>query len=360
MKLEQILAAIPEGTLLGAPEIDRAGQLEISGIANASDASAGDLVFIANEKYKAGLTATKARFFVLQKSIFSEEEIANLASSDEKIFLIVDNAMVAMAKASQLFEPKAVFVSQKKESFPQATVAEDAEIHPSAEIAPNVYIGPSAKIGARSVLHAGVVVQENVTIGEDCHLYPNVVLYAHSILHNRVRIQANTTIGSDGFGYAQEKTPAGVVHQKIIHTGNVIIHDDVEIGANTSIDRGTVGSTVIHRGVKIDNQVQVGHNCTIEEGAIICGGCGIAGTARIGKYALLAGMVGVGDKIEIGAGAIVAGQSGVEKNIEAGGVYAGHPIKSKREFFKMHVMISKLPEMYNDWKKTQKEKESQS
>lgn len=332
--------------------ISQNGDLRLGAIANAEEAGEDDVIFIANDRYKRKIADSKARLVIGTRSLFSESDQADIQGQN-KLLILVPDAKVAMARASEFFEE-----AHRPQKSSGTFVHAEATVDNTASIGPNAVISEGARIGANTIIHAGVVVGRNVTIGDDCEIFANVVLYENTILHNRVRIHGNSTIGADGFGYAQERTDKGVVHRKIYHHGNVIIHDDVEIGANSSIDRGTVGSTIIHRGCKIDNQVQIGHNCVLEEGVIVCGGCGIAGTVHIGKYALLAGMVGVGDQMKIGAGAVVAGQSGVEANLEPGGVYAGHPIRSKRDFYRMQVMLNKLPEMYAEFKE-RKKKEKQ-
>jgi UDP-3-O-[3-hydroxymyristoyl] glucosamine N-acyltransferase len=171
-----------------------------------------------------------------------------------------------------------------------------------------------------------------------------------------VIVHANTTLGSDGFGYAQEKTSVGVNHVKIIHTGSLIIGDDVEIGANSSVDRGTIGDTVIGRGAKIDNQVQIGHNCQIGEGAIICGSCALGGSSKVGRYAVLAGFCAVANGAEIGDGAIIGGMSGVQGQIGPGKVMVGNPLRERSEFYRIQASMTSLPEIFKFWKRTRKEK----
>lgn len=330
--------------LLGDCEAHRA--LEISRIAPAEEARAGDLVFIAQESYLSYLGSKNPAAFVVSDALMAKAPAGGSAPR-----LRSRDAMLAFAKASRHFqtEPK-----------PVSGVHSSASVHPSAKVEAGVCIGPfavieaDADIGAGSVVHARAQVGARAKVGAGCVLFPGVVLYQDTVLGDRVRIHANSVIGADGFGYAQEKRPGGVTHVKIHHLGRVRIGDDVEIGASTTIDRGTLGETVIGKGCIIDNQVQIGHNCTLEEGVIVCGCSGLAGSAQIGKYALLAGFVAVANKVKIGAGAQVAGYTAVTGNVPAGAAWGGRPGRPLREYMKLQALVSRLPEWNEERKRALK------
>ena len=213
------------------------------------------------------------------------------------------------------------------------------------------------KLGARSVLYPGVVLGEGVTVGEDCVLYPHVVLYPRVRLGNRVRIHAGCVLGGDGFGYAPvrflpsrgETRRARVeAHQKIFHSGAVVVGDDVEIGALTTVDRGTLDDTVIGDSVKIDNHVIVGHNVHVGEGAILCGGVGLAGSARVGALAYLGGFAGVGNRVHVGERAQVGGMTLVSKDVPPGETVLGNPQRSKREHWRVQALLNRLLKKHSE------------
>lgn len=228
-------------------------------------------------------------------------------------------------------------------------------IHPSAAVNPlaklgigvrigaNCVIEEGAEIAANTLLYPGVYVGRDVKIGESCEIFPGVTLYEMTQIGNRVRIHAGSVIGADGFGYVP-RIDAGVPveHQKIFHLGRVVIGDDVEIGANSMVDRATFGETSIGPKVKIDNHVHVGHNSIIAEGAILCGGVCLAGGTVIGKFAYIGGMAGIGNKAEIGDYAKVGAMSLVDKDVPAGGTSVGNPQRTHRDHFKAHALLNRL------------------
>lgn len=205
-----------------------------------------------------------------------------------------------------------------------------AQIDPRAQIAQNVFIGEGVVIGAGTVIHAGAKILSHVVIGQDSVIYPDVVIYPRCQIGNRVRLHSGTIIGADGFGY---EFSAGV-HHKIWHLGTVEIHDDVEIGAQSCVDRGTFSATVIGAGSKIDNQVQIGHNCKIGKAVILCGQVGISGSARVGDFTVVGGKAGVGPGVEIGMACQVAGTAMVTGNLADKSVVAGHPARPLKEWMK--------------------------
>ncbi len=275
---------------------------------------------------------------------------AELVGKETKL-LKSKNPMLAMAKVSAFF---------KSEPVPTPAVHASAAVHESAKLGRGVSIGPGccvgkdAELGDRVVLHANVTVMNGAKIGEGSVLFPGVVIYQNSVLGKNVRVHANSVIGADGFGYAQEIAGGGVKHVKIHHVGRVVIGDDCEIGASSSIDRGTVGETLIGNGCIIDNQVQIGHNCELAEGVIVCGHTGLAGSVKVGKYAVIAGFVGIGNGIKIGAGAKIAGYTMVYGDIPAGATWGGVPGRPLKEFWKLQALVGRLPEFFEAYKVSRK------
>jgi UDP-3-O-[3-hydroxymyristoyl] glucosamine N-acyltransferase len=206
---------------------------------------------------------------------------------------------------------------------------------------PFVYIGDRCQIGDRVTIYPGVYIGEDSIIGEESILYPNVSIYSGTVIGKRVILHSGVVVGSDGFGYVKE----GRRNVKIPQVGGVEIEDDVEIGANTTIDRGALGKTIIRRGVKIDNLVQVAHNVVIGEDSIIVAQVGISGSAKIGSNVILAGQVGVVDHIEIGDNVRVGAQSGITHDLAANQGYIGSPALPQREFLRAATVFPKLPEM---------------
>ena len=202
-------------------------------------------------------------------------------------------------------------------------------------------IDDDVKIGDRATIYPGVWIGRGTTIGDDAIIYSNVNIRENIRIGNRVILHAGATIGSDGFGYVTE----GGIHHKIPQVGGVIIGDDVEIGANSTIDRATLGNTVINRGTKIDNLVHVAHNVTIGEHCFLIAQVGIAGSCTLGNYVVLAGQVGLADHVTIGDRAVVSGKSAVIKNIEPGQVMGGYYAMPQRDWLKVQAIIPKLPEL---------------
>jgi UDP-3-O-[3-hydroxymyristoyl] glucosamine N-acyltransferase len=232
---------------------------------------------------------------------------------------------------------------------PRPGIARGAHVHPSARlgggvsVAEGASVGPRARVGARTVIGPGVRVGADAEIGEDGFLHANAVVYPGCHLGARCILHAGAVVGSDGFGYVWD----GEAHQKIPQVGTVRVEDDVEIGANAAIDRATLGETVIGRGSKIDNLVQVGHNVVIGEHSLLCGQAGVAGSTRIGRRVTLAGQAGVADHATIGDGAVATAQSGIVTGgkVEAGAVVSGMPAAPHREFLKRAAWIARLPEL---------------
>lgn len=233
---------------------------------------------------------------------------------------------------------------------PRAAVDPGARIGPDASIAAFASIAGGVVIGARCRVHSGVSIGRDCRLGDDVVLYPNAVLYDGTILGDRVIVHANAVLGADGFGYRQQQGK----HVKIPQLGYVEIGADAEIGACTTIDRGTFGSTKIGAGTKIDNLVMVGHNCQIGNHVILVSQVGIAGSCTLGDYAVLGGQVGVADHMNIGAGAAVAGKGGVMRDVPPGAQMFGFPARPGREHLRMLASMDKVPDLWRDMQRVKK------
>jgi UDP-3-O-[3-hydroxymyristoyl] glucosamine N-acyltransferase len=304
------------------------GSVLISGVAGIEDAKGGDITFVSNEKFLPMLKKTKASAAIVS------QDIVDISLP----LLIVSNPLLTMAKILTLFTPKASLstgISDKGWVSPSARLGKEVTVFPF------VYVGDEVRINSRVTIYPGVYIGAQTKIGEDTTLYPNVTIYPRCIVGKRVIVHAGTVIGADGFGFVKD----GEEHFKIPQEGIVEIEDDVEIGANCCIDRATFGKTIVRRGVKIDNLVQIAHNVRIGEHSIIVAQVGISGSTKVGKNVTLAGQVGLVDHIEIGDNVIVGAQSGVTKNVPANQVVLGSPHLPHRQFLRVASVWIKLPEL---------------
>jgi len=309
-------------------EVHGEGSVILTGFAPAQSARPGDLTFAENEKYFAAAESSAASAVLVDAPF----------TSKNKVLIQVANARVAFAKVLPLFFPSPSFAPGV---HPSAIVAASARVDPSVHIGPWCVIGAGVQIGPRTVLEGGNHIGAECRLGLEVHLFPNVTLYPRTELGNRVSIHAGSVIGADGFGYVLD----GGAHLKVPQIGNVVIHDDVEIGANVTIDRGALGSTIIGKGTKIDNLVQVAHNVVIGEHCLLVGQVGIAGSTRLGNYVTLAGQVGIAGHLKIGDRVIVAAQAGVMNDIPVGEKRVGSPAQPDRQMKRQWVALRNLPEL---------------
>ena len=304
------------------------GAVVLTGLTSADRACAGDLTFAEKGSYFAAAEASAASAIL----------VSGPFTSATKVLIRVPNARVAAAKVLSLFFPSDEVTPGIHAS---ACIAPSARIDATACVGPGCVVGAGATIGARSVLKGGNHVGCDCTIGDDACLHPNVVLYPRTQVGNRVAIHAGTVIGSDGYGYVFDQGR----HLKIPQVGNVIIHDDVEIGANTAIDRGALGPTEIGQGTKIDNLVHVAHNVNIGRHCLIMGQVGFAGSTQLGDYCVIASQTGIADHLKLGQQVTVGGKSGVMRDVPDKETILGFPavpdIQAKRQW----VAVQKLPEM---------------
>lgn len=302
--------------------------LELKGFAPADRAQPGDLTFAENENYYARAEQSAASAIIVDRVV----------ENPLKTLIVVSNARVGFARVLPLFFPEPVFPSG---AHPTATVASSARVSPDAHIGPNCVIGEKAVIGPRCVLHGGNHIGPQCSLGEDVMLFPNVVLYPRTEVGNRVRIHAGAVIGADGFGYVLDNGS----HRKVPQIGNVILREDVEIGANVTIDRGALGPTIIGKGTKIDNLVQIGHNVILGEHCLLVAQVGVAGSSRLGNFVVLAGQVGIAGHLKIGNGVSIGAQSGVMHNIADGQKWLGSPAQPDRQAKRSLISVHQLPDL---------------
>jgi UDP-3-O-[3-hydroxymyristoyl] glucosamine N-acyltransferase len=313
--------------LLGAEVVGDAAT-PLKGFAPADRAHPGDLTFAENESY----------FLRAEQSSASAIIIDGPFNSSRKVLIRVANARIAFAKVLPLFFPEPVFPAGVHST---AIVPPSAQVDASAHVGPYSVLGENTRIGPRSILQGGNQLGANCVLGEDVNIFPNVTIYARTEIGSRVRIHSGTVIGADGFGYVLD----GGTHRKVPQIGNVIIRDDVEIGANVTIDRGALGPTIIGKGTKIDNLVQIAHNVTLGEHCLIVSQAGIAGSTKLGSYVILGGQVGVAGHLKIGDRVSIAAQSGVMSNIPDGEKWLFTPAQPDRVAKRQIIALQQLPEL---------------
>lgn len=320
----EAIAAAVGGVLLGD------GSAEVSGVAPLDRADATHLTFLANAKY-APLAEGRELGVVLVT-----DELSGVGRA--RACVVVENPHEAMLPLLPMLYPAPTHTPGIHAS---ALLGRGVVLGDDVSIGPGVVLGEGARIGARTRLDAHVVVGAGVEIGDDCHVYPAVTLYAGTRVGHRVRLHAGARLGSDGFGYVFRDG----VHAKIPHVGRCIVDDDVEIGANTTIDRGSIDDTVIGAGTKIDNLVHVAHNVRIGRLCLLMAQVGIAGSTRVEDGCILAGQVGISGHVTIGKGARLAAQAGVFGSIPAGETWSGYPARPHKEALRAQAAMFKLPSL---------------
>lgn len=311
------------------------GGVQVERVASIDEAGTGDITFLVDPRYRPYLHNCKASAIIVGSDLA-------LSTETGKNFLQVDQPYLAFAKVLQALTSAPQFDGQIS---PHATIHPTAELGKRVTVFPHVYLGSGVKVESGTVLFPGVFIGDGVKIGADCILYPHVTIRERCRLGDRLILHAGVVIGSDGFGYAVE----GGVRRKIPQVGIVEIEDDVEIGANTTVDRATLGRTLIGRGVKIDNLVQIAHNVEVGEDSVIVAQAGIAGSTRIGRQVILAGQVGVVNHIEIGDGARIGPQSGVAQSVPPGATLsAGINAAPHKEWLKVMTLLPRLPKLWSD------------
>ena len=305
------------------------GEIEIRGVNGIEQAQDGDLTFFVNPKYGAHLRATAASAVILGE----KAEAAPCA------MLRSANPYLTFAKAVELLAPRPAAAAG---IHPTAYVAASATIAPDASIGPFVSVGAGARIGPRTVVYPHVTIGEEAVVGEDCVIHARVSLRERVTVGSRVVIQDGAVIGSDGFGFARR---GDGTHHKIPQIGGVVVEDDVEIGANTTIDRPAVGATRIGAGSKIDNLVQIAHGVAIGRDVLLAAQVGIAGSTTLEDRVTLAGQVGVAGHLTVGKGVVASAQTGIPNSVDAGSFVSGYPAIDNRDWLKSSAVFRRLPEL---------------
>lgn len=325
---EQI-AGILEGEVVGNPNA------EVFKLAKIEEGTEGSLTFLANPKYINYIYSTKATITIVSNTFVPEQEITTT-------LIKVEDAYKSFSKLLEYYNQ----VKLMKSGIEQPSmISENVTYGEGLYLGSFCYIGKNVKIGTNVKIYPNSFIGDNVTIGNDCIFFAGVRIYSETEIGNNCTIHSGTIIGSDGFGFAPQ--PDGTF-KKVPQIGNVIIENDVEIGANTTIDRATLGSTFIRNGVKLDNHIQVAHNVDIDENTVIAAQTGIAGSTKIGKNCMIGGQVGIAGHLTIGNGVKVQAQSGIGKNLPDNEVVQGSPAFNYGDFAKSYVHFKNLPKIVSD------------
>jgi UDP-3-O-[3-hydroxymyristoyl] glucosamine N-acyltransferase len=331
------IAQVINGEIIGNENVT------VNSFSKIEEGKPGSISFLANPKYTHYIYDTEASIVLIDKNAILEKPV-------ETTLIKVDNAYECIAKLLQMYEA----TKPKKTGIdPLAFVSTNAKIGKNCYIGAFAYVGDNVSIGDNTQIYPHATICENTTIGESCTLYPNVTVYHGSLIGDRVILHAGSVIGSDGFGFA----PSTNGYDKIPQIGVVTIENDVEIGANTCIDRSTMGSTYIRKGVKLDNLVQIAHNTDIGENTVMSAQVGVAGSTKVGQWCMFGGQVGLAGHIVIGNKVFLGAQSGVPGNIKDGQQLIGTPPMRQRPYFKSQAVFRRLPELYKQINDLQKQVE---
>ncbi len=317
------LADIVDGEVVGD------GSVVIDGVAGIKEAKAGAITFLADRRYEKFLETTGASAIIVPPG----------SPAQDRPLIVSQNPYLSFIKAVRHFMPEGD--GWLPGIHPTAVVDPGATLGAGVCLGAHVVIEDRSRVGDGTVILAGTYVGKRTTIGAHCLIYPNVTIREDTVVGERVIVHAGAVLGSDGFGYARD----GEVYLKIPQIGNVVLEDDVEVGANVTIDRAATGSTVVGKGTKIDNLAMIAHNVTIGANSIVVAQVGIGGSTEIGKGVNLAGQAGVAGHIKIGDGAVIAAQAGVTKSVEAGKCVSGYPAREHRIARKIYASLQKLPEL---------------
>jgi UDP-3-O-[3-hydroxymyristoyl] glucosamine N-acyltransferase len=324
----QAVADLVGGRLLGD------GGVLLDAVASLDRAGPNSITFATGSRYRAALASTRA------DAVLLTEELADVAGGCRARIVVRDPARAMAAVTAALFPPVVV----------RSTIDPTARLGPGVSLGEGVVVGPWAvlgagvQLGARTVVGAGVVLEDGVQVGEDCALDAHVVCYAGTLLGNRVKVKAGAVIGGIGFGFHSDRDG----HERIPHAGGCRIEDDVEIGANCTIDRGSVDDTVVGAGCKLDNQVHVGHNVRMGRHCLLMGGVMIGGSTRLGHGVIVGGRAGITNQREIGDGARIGAMSPVSQDVPPGGSVSGFVARSHREILRAQAAVARLPRIIDD------------
>lgn len=313
-------------------EVEGNADAVVNRLAKIEEGEPGSLSFLANPQYEPHIYHTEASIVIVNKSFEAEKPI-------KTTLLRVDDAYQAFARLLNLYNQ----MRHNKSGVEQnATVSESATLGEDVYVGSHTYIGENVTIGNNTKIYPGCYIGENVTLGDNCLLYSGARIYADCQLGNDVTLHSGVIIGGDGFGFAPNSENS---YDKVAQIGNVIIEDHVEVGANTTIDRATLGSTIIRKGVKIDNLIQIAHNVEIGENTVIAAQTGVAGSTKIGKNCMIGGQVGIVGHLTIGNNVKIAAQSGIGQSLKDNEVVQGSPAFNVRDYKKSYVYFRKLAKM---------------
>ena len=335
-KAEEI-ALYLKGEVVGDPEVT------VSNVSKIEEGKEGTLAFLANPKYENFLYTSDASIVLVNKDFVPREPV-------KATLIKVNDAYQAFAALLDLY-------MQARESL-KSGIEQPSFIHQSSEIGQNCwvaafsYIGRNVKIGEHVKIYPHVYVGDNVTIGDGTILYSGVKIYDDTVIGRRCILHSGAVVGSDGFGFAPQKDGS---YKKIPQIGNVILEDDVEIGANTTIDCGTMGSTILRKGVKLDNLIMIAHNCEVGDHTVMAALTGLAGTSKVGKYCKFAGQVGLAGHLTIGDNVQIGAQSGVSKNVKSNEIILGSPAFDYKQAIRMYTVLRNLPQLRQEVIELQKE-----
>jgi UDP-3-O-[3-hydroxymyristoyl] glucosamine N-acyltransferase len=331
---EQI-ASILDGDVVGNP------LAEVNKLAKIEEGVTGSLTFLSNQKYQNYIYNTNATIVIVNRSFVPEKEVLST-------LIKVDDAYASFSKLLEYYNQVKLMKSGiEQPSFISEGVTYGTDLY----LGSFSYIGKNVKIGANVKIYPNTFIGDNVTIGDNCLFYAGVRIYSETEIGSGCIFHSGTIVGSDGFGFAPLEDGT---YSKIPQIGNVIIEDDVEIGASSTIDRATLGSTIIRKGVKLDNQIQVAHNVEIGENTVIAAQTGIAGSTKIGSNCLIGGQVGIAGHLTIGNNVRIQAQSGVGRNIKDGEKLQGSPALGYNDYFKSYVHFKNLPKIVNEIEKIKK------
>ena len=330
------IASILEGEVVGNPNV------EVYKLSKIEEGSEGSLTFLANPKYVNYIYSTKASIAIVNKTFVPEFEITTT-------LIKVDDAYKSFSKLLEYYNQ----VKLMKSGIEQPSViSENVSYGEGLYLGSFSYVGKNVTIGNNVKIYPNSFIGDNVTIGDNCVFFAGVRIYSESEIGNNCTIHSGSIIGSDGFGFAPKEDGT---YDKVPQIGNVIIEDNVEVGSCSTIDRATLGSTIIRKGVKLDNQIQVAHNVEIGENTVIAAQTGIAGSTKIGKNCLIGGQVGIAGHLIIGDGVRIQAQSGIGKNLKEGETVQGSPAFNYGDFSKSYVHFKNLPKLVHELEQVKKE-----
>ena len=322
----QQIAGFLNGTIEGDPNV------KVSNFSKIEEGKPGTLTFLANLKYAHHIYNTEASIVLVNNDFKPEQPI-------RATLVKVENAYAALAMLLNLVEQSK---SKKKGVDSTAFIAASATVSDDCYVGNFAYIGEGVKMGKNCMVYPHAYIGDHVTVGDNCVFYPHATVYENCIIGNNCILHAGSVVGADGFGFA----PEGETYKKIPQLGNVIIEDDVEIGANTTIDRAVMDSTIIHRGVKLDNLVQIAHNVEVGENTVMAAQVGIAGSVKVGKHCMFGGQVGLAGHIHVADHVVFGAQCGVISDVKEPATLLGAPAINAKAFMRSSAIFNRLPDMY--------------